>query len=243
MRTLSLASDIPVVVYNGSSGFMLSPDVGLTKKLFSTPHSHDDAQVLLNFAKRLGVVAQYYLEDCGEVFAVPLTKEHDALLEAYAGLTGRKQIIGTDYNTAISQSCAAKILLMSRNTEDLIASAKDEFPCGKFNIIRGSPDPFFVEFLPANISKGSGLRNLCAASDIDIDEVVAFGDGENDAEFLKCAGLGVAMKNAKAAAKESADVILEVQIYTHCILRSSYIIFCVTFALVDKRRRRCSVHA
>jgi cation transport ATPase len=35
-------------------------------------------------------------------------------------------------------------------------------------------------------------------------------DGENDQEMLAAAGVGCAMKNARPAAKEAANVVLEV---------------------------------
>ena len=39
--------------------------------------------------------------------------------------------------------------------------------------------------------------------------MVAFGDGDNDVEFLEYAGLGVAMKNAGRRAQEAADDVTE----------------------------------
>jgi hydroxymethylpyrimidine pyrophosphatase-like HAD family hydrolase len=39
--------------------------------------------------------------------------------------------------------------------------------------------------------------------------VVSFGDGENDEEFLRYAGLGIAMKNARPLAKSAANLVLE----------------------------------
>lgn len=210
LKTLGLTKDVPIVVYNGSASFMVSTEMGTTRRLFSTPHPTEDSRLLLEFAKRLGLVAQYYWEHNGDVFAVPSTDEHYSLLEAYAQLTGRHQVIGTDYMEAIRKSPAAKILLMSNDADGLIALAEQEFPESKFHIIRGSPEPFFVEFLPANVSKGSGLLHLCRELQLSLDDVVAFGDGDNDVEFLEYAGLGIAMKNAKPAAKAKADVILEV---------------------------------
>lgn len=44
---------------------------------------------------------------------------------------------------------------------------------------------------------------------IPLEEVIAVGDGHNDIEFLKMAGLGVAVQNADAAVKEIADVTLD----------------------------------
>ncbi len=53
---------------------------------------------------------------------------------------------------------------------------------------------------------------MCAHLGVDLAQVVAFGDGENDTEMLQYAGIGVAMQNAKQQAKEAADIVLEVSV-------------------------------
>ena len=42
---------------------------------------------------------------------------------------------------------------------------------------------------------------------IGIEETIAFGDGSNDFEIIKAAGLGVAMSNAEEHVKTAADAI------------------------------------
>ncbi len=42
------------------------------------------------------------------------------------------------------------------------------------------------------------------AAQIPTEQVVAFGDGNNDVEFLSVAGLGICMQNGSALAKQSA---------------------------------------
>lgn len=42
---------------------------------------------------------------------------------------------------------------------------------------------------------------------IDISEVVAFGDGDNDYELIADAGIGIAMGNASDKVKSAADYI------------------------------------
>ena len=74
------------------------------------------------------------------------------------------------------------------------------------HIIRGHP-PFFVEFLAPGVCKGTGLVELCRHLDIDVAELVAFGDGDNDKEYLQFAGLGVAMHNARDVVKDVADYV------------------------------------
>ena len=54
--------------------------------------------------------------------------------------------------------------------------------------------------VPSN-TKGTAITALCKHLGVDLSEVVAFGDGENDAEMLEAVGLGVAMKNARPKAK------------------------------------------
>ena len=60
------------------------------------------------------------------------------------------------------------------------------------------------------VDKGSALQQLCDHLNIPIQGTIAFGDGENDKEFLAAAGLGCAMKNARPAAKSAANVVIEV---------------------------------
>ena len=85
----------------------------------------------------------------------------------------------------------------------------ERLPGGAFHLIKGSPDPFFVEFLAPGVSKGSGVERMAAYLGVDLQHAVSFGDGDNDRECLECCGVGVAMKNASAMAKAAADVVLD----------------------------------
>jgi len=55
---------------------------------------------------------------------------------------------------------------------------------------------FFLEFMPHQTNKGTGLSQLIKNLNITKDEVIAFGDGGNDVDLLKNAGWPVAMANA-----------------------------------------------
>lgn len=123
----------------------------------------------------------------------------------------RPQLLIDSYDEAIARSPAAKILLMTNDPASLVQAAKERFEEGEFNIVVGSPHPFFVEFLPPQASKGAGLKAVCDHLGVDLASVVAFGDGDNDKEMLEMAGMGVAMSNAKPLAKSAANIVLEVQ--------------------------------
>lgn len=66
---------------------------------------------------------------------------------------------------------------------------------------------YAVDILPHGSSKVRGIREFLSIYGISQAETMAFGDGENDIEMLKYAGIGVAMGNAGDLVKESADYI------------------------------------
>jgi Cof subfamily protein (haloacid dehalogenase superfamily) len=68
--------------------------------------------------------------------------------------------------------------------------------------------PQFLEVVPANSSKGSGVKWVLDYLGIPPANMLAIGDGENDVEMLRLAGIGAAVENAMPAAKEAADVVI-----------------------------------
>lgn len=65
-----------------------------------------------------------------------------------------------------------------------------------------------LEISAQKVDKGIGLKKLCEYLGISIDETIAVGDGYNDLEALKAAGLSIAMGNAVEEIKEIADVVV-----------------------------------
>lgn len=57
------------------------------------------------------------------------------------------------------------------------------------------------------MDKGTGVAAAAAALKVPREQVLAFGDGNNDVTTLRWAGLGVAMADAQPAAKAAADLI------------------------------------
>ncbi|EHJ52529.1 Cof-type HAD-IIB family hydrolase [Streptococcus macacae] len=64
-----------------------------------------------------------------------------------------------------------------------------------------------LEIMPKGVHKAVGLDLLVKHLGIDASEVMAMGDEENDLTMLRWAGLGVAMANGTAAAKQAADAV------------------------------------
>lgn len=75
------------------------------------------------------------------------------------------------------------------------------------NTHRWHPD--FADCICKGINKATGIDDVIKHYGIDISEVMAFGDGGNDVEMLRHAGVGVAMGNASNEVKKYAKVVTE----------------------------------
>jgi Cof subfamily protein (haloacid dehalogenase superfamily) len=65
--------------------------------------------------------------------------------------------------------------------------------------------PNYLEIVPKGANKASALVHLVAILGLDLSQVAAIGDGYNDIEMIREAGLGIAMGNAPVAVKSAAD--------------------------------------
>lgn len=61
-----------------------------------------------------------------------------------------------------------------------------------------------IEVMPSGINKGYAVRRLADRLDVNLDQIIAFGDNDNDAGILAQVGYGIAMGNASDAARSAA---------------------------------------
>ncbi|MDR2940336.1 MAG: HAD-IIB family hydrolase [Clostridiales bacterium] len=67
--------------------------------------------------------------------------------------------------------------------------------------------PILLEFTNLEVSKGVGVKFVSDLLHIDLKDVIAVGDNQNDVPMIKATGLGVAVSNAVDELKEAADYI------------------------------------
>ena len=67
--------------------------------------------------------------------------------------------------------------------------------------------PMNLEINAAGVNKGKAMIELGKLLGIPREEIMAFGDGNNDLKMLKEVGMGVAMENAIPSVKEAADYV------------------------------------
>lgn len=67
--------------------------------------------------------------------------------------------------------------------------------------------PFYFEFTAKGIDKAKALDTVLSPMGFKKEEMIAFGDGHNDASMVEYAGIGVAMENAVDDLKSIANEI------------------------------------
>jgi len=98
-------------------------------------------------------------------------------------------------------------ILMSVQPEELIDVQRQiaDFLPESLTVVQTAA--FYLEVIPKVINKGQGIRDICKVLGIHTEEVISFGDAENDIPMLREAGMGVAMGNAAEAVKAAADMV------------------------------------
>ena len=93
----------------------------------------------------------------------------------------------------------------SRTNE--VASFAETLSCEKYHGIMTSPG--IIEFMDPRVNKGMALQKYSLRNQIPIEEIIAFGDMDNDKEMLKEAGWGVCLCNGSDVSKAMANAITE----------------------------------
>lgn len=96
-----------------------------------------------------------------------------------------------------------KFSLLFRHIKDREHTLRVLESCGDCEITCSMPDN--LEVNAAGVNKGDALLKLASLLGLHKSQVMAVGDGRNDAEMLKKAGYGVAMGNAVPEALAAAD--------------------------------------
>jgi Cof subfamily protein (haloacid dehalogenase superfamily) len=64
-----------------------------------------------------------------------------------------------------------------------------------------------IDIISKDGGKANGIQKILDVYGIKREEIIAFGDGDNDLDMLEFAGIGVAMGNAVKCVKEAADYV------------------------------------
>lgn len=193
--------DAPCSLYAGA----LLIDPGSESSLYQSPLDSRQVTNLIDFCRRSQCYYELYTKD--DFFTDSLQHEFSAIHAQYLGQSPsyEKNIL-----TLTSQTIFKACLVVPIRTQVAVVTAlKNNLPdC----VIACSPGAAHPEIMFINITSNKKSRHDTFAALIDnlalsSDQVIAFGDGETDREFLESAGIGVAMSTATDFVKASANFV------------------------------------
>lgn len=170
--------------------------------LQSTPLPDEGLRPFLEAAQAAGAYAEVYLQ---HGYVVDHTSD---IQRAHARALHCEPQIGCLFE-AIDHGPVFKLLVGvdQRAQPHTLAELERAFPEYHFAYARmvSHPDWLFASVINGAVDKNNAFDYLCAHYGVAPEQVMAFGDAEADTVFLQRAGMGVAMGNASAAVKASAD--------------------------------------
>jgi len=134
--------------------------------------------------EKFGAEAEYYQQHTG---IIPVIKD----LKKVAALPLKNVIKG--------------MFIADPSLHDEIRKRMTERFGDSINIMRSFPT--FLEIINAGVSKGEGLRIAMEHRGLKPEEVIAFGDEENDVPMFSIAGYACVPSNAREIIREAADFI------------------------------------
>lgn len=194
---------LPIIACNGAVVYDHREDRNLYRKQMSEQLIVDALEYLI--ANRMDFMCYsaecIYYPDYGRKIEVM------HLYNEKARASGSRLIRTETVNNRVREVAAigmVKILVMIVRHEDRQAICDIVAPHDA-TVVASMSDA--LDIMAPNVSKGSGMAQLASIRGIDLKEVVAFGDHDNDASMLAMAGTGIAMGQATAAARAVADLI------------------------------------
>ena len=163
----------------------------------------EEVKELIQLGKTLGLPIMIYTKDSHCVEKVPEVVQKNA--KNIKGMN-LKIVNFDDMDFSEKQNYIYKVCFIDE-PETIIEKRKQisKEMIEKYEITSSVPE--YIEIVKKGIKKSEAIKVVMKKYDIKQSEVMAIGDGENDVEMLKFAGLGIAMENAMDDVKEFANDI------------------------------------
>lgn len=205
-----LGIDCSLIVYNGA--MVKTKNSEGRKIIFHKPLQIEYCDMLIDYTLKNNFHLNYYLNDV-------LYAQDNPALRKYADIYAKQTDARFNFVSDLSKfkgNSATKLILITNTSDCQKTDTRDRdgqynyfYPIlGKeVNITKTNPE--YLEFMNKEVDKGIGLVELVDYYRIDIREVIAFGDGDNDASLVASVGIGVAMANASEKTKKSAKIVAQ----------------------------------
>lgn len=195
-----------IISNNGSKTVLNSTN----ETLFSLAMDNATSKRVIESVRQTGAIFEVFLNHYGycEKFVF------DHYKEVYTGtvlgdyiFSSRKQVdnLLTLFDDKNAEADEVFIICKNNDDREIIKAQTDKISGIQYCMLADR----FLEITKKGTDKGTALEMLCNHLKIKLDKVIAFGDGENDLQFLNKAGTAVAMGNASDSVKAQADIITD----------------------------------
>ena len=200
----ALGAEGPMIYFNGA----LVTDMPKNEILSTTLLDKKAAEFCLDLSRELGVYCQFFFP--GKDSHIPLITERDGpereMYYNHTGIQARLVDVGEFLRRDDCGGCFKSMFLAEPEVLESLRPRLDE-QFGKSVYIARTLKTF-LEVMDAKVSKGQALKVVMEHCSLKAEELIAFGDEENDLPLLAAAGFSVAPANAQASVKAKADLVI-----------------------------------
>jgi len=201
-----LEIDTPLIVYNG--GMVRLRKKEKRKIIYHNPVPLKYSRIIIDYCLKNRFFLNFYYNDILYAQNDPSLKRY---AEIYSKQTGAKYNFIEDLKIMKDKKPTKLILITDAKNENIERTRDYQYEYFKkifddsLNIVKTNPE--YLEFMKKGVNKGKGLYYLTKYYGIKRNQIIAFGDGENDIEMLLFAGISVAPKNAKESVKKIVKIV------------------------------------
>jgi Cof subfamily protein (haloacid dehalogenase superfamily) len=195
--------DMPIISYNGA----LARDTIKRKEriLYHNPLPSHYSDRIIAFAEENRICLNYYLNDVLYSKQSPALRKYSTI---YTRQTKSPYTFLPDLLSLLGKQPTKLLIVTEPEVRDMLYKKLHKKFGDKINVVKTNPE--YLEFMNKKADKGKGLKAIARAYAIRRNEIIAFGDADNDIGMLRYAGTGIAVLNANSRVKKAADYILPV---------------------------------
>lgn len=195
----ALGFEIAMLTLNGAAVFA---DSKMHSRIYNSPLDSNFADYLIDYHRYKPFALNYYIND--KLYSTD-NEQNREWTELYYQQTRTQYHMLSTFDS-MKNSSPSKIIFVGDPHE---LDTQEHFFREMWNdsVYICRTWDYYLEFLNLNANKGSGLEALAASYNIDLNDVIAFGDATNDIPMLQKAGLGIAMKNAHPEVRSAAQKV------------------------------------
>ena len=186
-----------VVCYQGA----MVADLADGSTLYHTRMRPEEAAAVVRRLRVLGRHVNAYIDD--EMYV----DEVDKWALHYTRHTGVELHQVDDLEAEVLRRPPTKLVAIT-DAEDVTRILPDLQRRWRKRLFVERSQPEYIEFAAGGVSKSGALQWLCERRGLRRERAVACGDGDNDRDMLRWAGLGVAMAEAAPEVRAAADVVV-----------------------------------